>query len=51
MVETVLIPNFIKDIEEISKDRVVNVRIMLGEMFLDIQENYHSLNLIDDKKL
>ena len=51
LVETVLIPNFIKDIEEISKDRVVNVRIMLGEMFLDIQENYHNLNLIDDKKL
>lgn len=51
LVETVVIPNFITDIEEISKDRVVNVRIMLGEMFMDIQENYHSLFLVDDKKL
>lgn len=51
LVETVVIPNFITDIEEISKDRVVNVRIMLGEMFVDIQENYHNLFTIDDKKL
>lgn len=51
LVEIVVIPNFIKDIEEISKDRVVNVRIMLGDMFMEIQDNYHSLHLIDDKKL
>lgn len=51
LVETVVIPNFIKDIEDISKDRVVNVRIMLGEMFMDIQDNYHALFQVDEKNL
>ena len=52
LIEGVIIKHFQKDLIDISKDRVVNVRIQLADSFYALQEKYESLlDQINDKKV
>lgn len=45
LINQVLIKYFLRDIEELSKDRVVNVRISLAESFYKLVKKYQGLEL------
>jgi hypothetical protein len=42
----VLIKYFLKDIQELSQDKVINVRISLSEAFYKLSEKYKDLELL-----
>ena len=51
LIEGVIIKHFHKDLLDISKDKVVNVRIQLADSFYTLQEKYESItDQINDKK-
>lgn len=52
LIEGVIIKHFQKDLIDISKDKVVNVRIQLADSFYTLQEKYESItDQINDKKV
>ena len=52
LIDGVIIKHFQKDLIDISKDRVVNVRIQLADSFYALQEKYEALiEQIHDKQV
>ena len=46
LIDKVIVKNFIKDIEDLSKDKVVNVRISLAEAFYKLAKKYEAMEVM-----
>lgn len=46
LIGKVIVKNFIKDIEDLSKDKVVNVRISLAEAFYKLAKKYEAMEVM-----
>ena len=51
LIKCIILKYFLSDLEELSKDRVVNVRIKLAEVFSDLYDRYDKMDkLINERK-
>jgi len=51
LIKSIILKYFLSDLEELSKDRVVNVRIKLAAVFSDLYDRYDKMDkLITERK-